>query len=67
MSEVFNQVKRQRLVSLNHIRSVKNLLSYAPIIDSEMAKELDELKAILKSMNSAPRTSGQVEDALQAI
>ena len=61
---VVDKLKTQRHTALNHIRIVQDILRYAPVIDNEMAKELDRLKDILGGMNSEPRMPKQCEDAL---
>lgn len=42
-------------MQVKQIQLVKNILEHAPVIDNVMAQELDELKALLNTMNSSPR------------
>lgn len=48
-------------MQVKQIQFVKNILEHSPVIDSLMAAELDELKAMLNKMDSKPRVRTKLQ------
>lgn len=55
-----------RGMQVKQIKMVRNILENSPVIDNQMAKELDELKAMLNRMDSKPRVRSTPQPLIPA-